>query len=100
MSLGKENLDPNFQAQAQVKNEPDLGISPAEAQETPPEPPKDPKQRRRVLQNPLIDDLNPDHLKRGVLIPLKTTQEVRQDHTIVQALITRAPTKSANDVLS
>jgi tRNA-specific adenosine deaminase 3 len=53
-----------------------------------------------ILPNPLVDDLVPHHLKRGVLIPLKTTQEVRQDHTIVQALITRAPTKSANDVIS
>lgn len=52
-----------------------------------------------ISPNPLVDDLKEDHLKRGVLIPLKTTQEVRQDHTIVQAFITRAPTKSANDVI-
>lgn len=52
-----------------------------------------------LLPNPLIDHLKADHLNRGVLIPLKTTQEVRQDHTVVQALITRAPTKSANDVV-
>ncbi|KAG6038101.1 hypothetical protein E4U41_004551 [Claviceps citrina] len=50
--------------------------------------------------NPLIDDLKPKHLGKGVLIPLKTTQEVRQDHTIVQAYITRAPTKSANEVIT
>ena len=53
-----------------------------------------------IVPNPLIDDLITDHAKRGVLIPLKTTQEVRQDHTIVQAFITRAPTKCANDVIS
>lgn len=68
--------------------------------EIPTEPQKDPLLKRRVIPNPIIDNLNPRHLKRGVLIPLKTTQEVRQDHTIVQALITRAPTKSANDVLT
>lgn len=55
---------------------------------------------RDVLPNPLIDDLKPHHLRRGVLIPLKTTQEVRQDHTITHAYITRAPTKSANEVLT
>lgn len=53
-----------------------------------------------VAPNPLIDDLKPNNLRRGVLIPLKTTQEVRQDHVIVQAWITRAPTKLANDVIS
>lgn len=52
-----------------------------------------------ILPNPLVDDLSPKNLGRGVLIPLKTSQEVRQDHTIVQAYITRAPTKSANDVI-
>lgn len=53
-----------------------------------------------VLPNPLIDDIKSLEPKRGVLIPLKTTQEVRQDHTIVHAFITRAPTKSANEVIS
>lgn len=53
-----------------------------------------------VSPNPLINDLKKEHLRRGVLIPLKTTQEVRQDHTIVQAWITRAPTKLANDVIT
>lgn len=53
-----------------------------------------------IAPNPLVDDLNPKHLRRGVLIPLKTTQEVRQDHVIVQAWITRAPTKQANEVIT
>ena len=52
-----------------------------------------------VLPNPLVDDLKGRHMNKGVLIPLKTTQEVRQDHTVVQAYITRAPTKSANEVI-
>ncbi|PHH76148.1 hypothetical protein CDD82_4119 [Ophiocordyceps australis] len=49
--------------------------------------------------NPMVDKIRDQHRGRGVLIPLKTTQEVRQDHTIVQAYITRAPTKMANDVI-
>ncbi|KOS22628.1 hypothetical protein ESCO_001749 [Escovopsis weberi] len=53
-----------------------------------------------ILPNPIIDDLRAQTLPQGVLIPLKTTQEVRQDHMIVQAYITRAPTKSANDVIT
>ncbi|ODA80944.1 hypothetical protein RJ55_03904 [Drechmeria coniospora] len=53
-----------------------------------------------IAPNPLTDDLKEVHRRRGVLIPLKTTQEVRQDHTISAAYITRAPTKSANDVIS
>lgn len=61
---------------------------------------KEPRQFRGASPNPLIDDLRAQDLPRGVLIPLKTTQEVRQDHTIVQAYITRAPTKSANDVIT
>lgn len=52
-----------------------------------------------VLPNPLVDDFKETHARRGILIPLKTTQEVRQDHVIVQAYITRAPTKSANEVI-
>lgn len=47
----------------------------------------------------LIDRLVPQQLGRGVLIPLKTTLEIRQDHTIVQALITRAPSTSTNNVV-
>lgn len=122
MSVGKENTDPKLLGKGDLKSAPAIaqvneapvdassGITPEDAaqitakpappQETPIEPPKDPRLRRRVLPNPLIDDMNREQLERGVLIPLKTTQEVRQDHTIVQALITRAPTKSANDVLA
>ncbi|KAG9256406.1 cytidine deaminase-like protein [Emericellopsis atlantica] len=106
-AVGKENQDPNslVHAKGQLGNGPSDqivadGFKDGEPEDTaPPEPPKDPKLRRRVLPNPITDALSPQHLKQGVLIPLKTTQEVRQDHTIVQALITRAPTKSANVVL-
>ena len=62
--------------------------------------PSAPRMSPGILPNPLIDGLLPQCSKRGVLIPLKTTQEVRQDHTIVQAFITRVPTKCANDVIS
>lgn len=67
--------------------------------DVPPSIKPEPEGPCEVTPNPLIDDLNPDKLRRGVLIPLKTTQEVRQDHVIVQAWITRAPTKQANDVI-
>ena len=106
MSADKENQDPilhaqvNAEAKSEVKAAEEASTPLGETDEAPREPPKDPRLRRRVLPNPLIDDLNPDHLKKGVLIPLKTTQEVRQDHTIVQALITRAPTRCANEVLT
>lgn len=53
-----------------------------------------------IVPNVLIDDLKESHANRGVLIPLKTTQEVRQDHTITHAFITRAPTKQANEVIT
>lgn len=53
-----------------------------------------------IVSNPLIDDFKEKNVRRGVLIPLKTTQEVRQDHTITHAYITRAPTKQANDVIT
>ncbi|RSL50414.1 hypothetical protein BHE90_011532 [Fusarium euwallaceae] len=53
-----------------------------------------------IVPNVLIDDLKESHTNRGVLIPLKTTQEVRQDHTITHAFITRAPTKQANEVIT
>lgn len=115
MSTGKENADPNLQVKADGRPGPDLkevkpaiteaptDSDPAGPSEptaaAPPEPPKDPRLRRRVLPNPIIDKMMTQNYERGVLIPLKTTQEVRQDHTIVQALITRAPTKSANDVI-
>ncbi|CAI0651149.1 unnamed protein product [Colletotrichum noveboracense] len=53
-----------------------------------------------IQPHPLVDELLPQQLGRGVLIPLKTTLEIRQDHTIVQALLTRAPAKSTNDVVN
>ncbi|KAL8366085.1 hypothetical protein RB595_004727 [Gaeumannomyces hyphopodioides] len=48
----------------------------------------------------LVRDLLPDKVDHGVLIPLKTTLELRDAHSCGQALITRAPTKSASAVIS
>ncbi|KAL8281831.1 hypothetical protein RB597_009513 [Gaeumannomyces tritici] len=47
----------------------------------------------------LVKDLLPDKIDHGVLIPLKTTLELRDAHSCGQALITRAPTKSASAVI-
>lgn len=47
----------------------------------------------------LVKDLLPGNVKHGVLIPLKTTLELRDSHSCGQALITRAPTKSASMVI-
>ena len=100
LTTNKENVDPSVVPSIPGKVDGDLGVPKNETADEPVEPPTDPRLRRRVLPNPMTDEFIPTHLRRGVLIPLKTTQEVRQDHTIVQALITRAPTKTANDVIS
>lgn len=41
----------------------------------------------------------PEDVDRGVLIPLKTTLELRDDHVEAQAFITRTPLKAANGVV-
>lgn len=70
-----------------------------EAPAGPPGPKEKPDPPGLGLENILVKDLVSSHMNLGVLIPLKTNLEVRQDHTLVQAYITRAPTKSANDVV-
>jgi len=52
-----------------------------------------------VAPHPIVDGFVDQYRRKGVLIPLKTTLELRQDHTLVQAYITRAPTKAANNVV-
>ena len=52
-----------------------------------------------IIPNPLIEGIDHKALDKGVLIPLKTTLEVRQDHTVVPAYITRSPTKCASEVM-
>ena len=51
-----------------------------------------------IAAHPVIDGFVDQYRRKGVLIPLKTTLELRQDHTLVQAYITRAPTKAANSI--
>ena len=52
-----------------------------------------------IISNPLIEGIDHKALDKGVLIPLKTTLEVRQDHAVVSAYVTRAPTKCASEVM-
>jgi hypothetical protein len=96
MSTNKENIPVAHSEKADVSTSAPL----SETAEVPAEPPKDPRLRRTALPNPLVDNLITEKATTGVLIPLKTTQEVRQDYSIIQALITRAPTKTANDILA
>jgi len=52
-----------------------------------------------ILSNPLLEGLDLGNIEKGILIPLKTVLEVRADHAVLQAYITRAPTKCASDVM-
>ncbi|KAK3321089.1 cytidine deaminase-like protein [Cercophora scortea] len=51
-------------------------------------------------QDDTIQSLVRDEVEHGVLIPLKTTLELRDDHVTGRVLITRAPVKSANPAIS
>lgn len=42
----------------------------------------------------------PSAIKQGVLVPLKTTLELRDDQRCMNIIITRAPVKSANAVIT
>jgi tRNA-specific adenosine deaminase 3 len=53
-----------------------------------------------VDQDPIAQTLLPEALEDGILIPLKTTLELRDDHTCTTVLITRAPVKSANSLIT
>lgn len=53
-----------------------------------------------VAQDPITQSLVPAHVEPGVLIPLKTTLELRDDHQCGQALITRSPIRSTSAVIS
>jgi tRNA-specific adenosine deaminase 3 len=57
---------------------------------------------REVLaeQEPIVQELIQDTPGHGVLIPLKTTLELGEDHVSGRVLITRAPTKCANPVIT
>jgi hypothetical protein len=52
-----------------------------------------------AAQDPIVRELIKDEVEHGVLIPLKTTLELRDDYQTGRVLITRAPTKSANPAI-
>ncbi|KAJ9141853.1 tRNA-specific adenosine deaminase subunit tad3 [Pleurostoma richardsiae] len=62
----------------------------------------DETERVVAAQGPVVQSLLPSNvnIKRGVLIPLKTTLELRDEHACSLVYITRAPVKSANAVIS
>jgi hypothetical protein len=56
-------------------------------------------QRSLAAQDPIVRELIQDEIEHGVLIPLKTTLELRDDYQTGRVLITRTPTKSANPAI-
>ncbi len=50
-------------------------------------------------QEPVVKELVHAEVEHGVLIPLKTIQELRDDHATGSVLITRTPVKCANGVI-
>lgn len=52
-----------------------------------------------AAQDPIVRELLQDEVEHGVLIPLKTTLELRDDYQTGRVLITRTPTKAANPVI-
>ncbi|KAL1866595.1 hypothetical protein VTK73DRAFT_4651 [Phialemonium thermophilum] len=53
-----------------------------------------------ALQDPIVKSLVCTELQHGVLIPLKTTLEMGENHAIIRVVITRAPIKSASAAIS
>lgn len=53
-----------------------------------------------AAQQQVVKDILPAGVGHGVLIPLKTTLELRDDHRCVNVVITRVPVKSANAVIT
>lgn len=51
-------------------------------------------------QEPVTKSLIPKHIEPGVLIPLKTTLELRDDHRTGHMLITRSPIRSTSAVIN
>ncbi|KAL1840766.1 hypothetical protein VTJ49DRAFT_158 [Mycothermus thermophilus] len=52
-----------------------------------------------AAQDPIVQELVQDDIEHGVLIPLKTTLELRDEYQTGHVLITRVPTKAANPVI-
>lgn len=53
-----------------------------------------------AAQQQVVKDILPTELREGVLVPLKTTLELRDDHSCINVIITRTPVKSANAVIT
>lgn len=53
-----------------------------------------------AAQQQVVRDILPVELRHGVLVPLKTTLELRDDHSCINIIITRTPVKSANAVIT
>lgn len=55
----------------------------------------------RILdaQEPIVKELVRGEVEHGVLIPLKTTLELRDDYVTAKVLITRVPLKTANPAI-
>lgn len=53
-----------------------------------------------AAQDPIVHELVRSELEHGVLIPLKTTLELRDDYATGRVFITRAPVKAANPAIS
>lgn len=56
-------------------------------------------QKSLAAQDPIVRELLRDEVEHGVLIPLKTTLELRDDYQTGRVLITRTPTKAANPAI-
>jgi hypothetical protein len=56
-------------------------------------------QKSLAAQDPIVRELLQEEVEHGVLIPLKTTLELRDDYQTGHVLITRTPTKAANPVI-
>jgi tRNA-specific adenosine deaminase 3 len=55
--------------------------------------------RSLAAQDDMIRELLHDDVEHGVLIPLKTTLELRDDYQTGRVLVTRTPTKAANPAI-
>lgn len=53
-----------------------------------------------AAQQQVVKDILPAELRYGVLVPLKTTLELRDDHSCINVIITRTSVKSANAVIT
>lgn len=51
-------------------------------------------------QQQVVKDILPAEIRQGVLVPLKTTLELRDDHSCINVMITRTSVKSANAIIT